>query len=1389
MKKPQQKKTADYQKLENAFNKINRPYSKAGFKARAGRGFILLLIVLFGTLSNATKAFAAKKAVTGVTYGTQTGSATYGTSNSVTYTITLTETGTQTPNADNILLTWATTPSGVSVAFTSSTETISNGTTLSPTFAPSGTSSTTHTILLTITTAGTTSASTYGFTLKITDNNGGGGPYSSVGLSLLVSPKALTITGLSASDKVYDGSLTATISGTATLNGVIGADVVSLSGTPTGTFSSANVGSRTVSVSGYTLSGASASNYTLTQPSLTANITAAPLTITANTQSKTYGTSLTSATGITSFTSSGLVGGQTIGSITMTYGTGGAATAAVGTYTGQATPSAATGGTNFSASNYSITYIAGDLVVNAATLTITADNVSISYGSTPTLTASYSGFVNTDSQNSVFSTSPTLTTTGGATSSVGTYTISVSGAVLNNSNYTITYVQGLLTITAATLTITADNQYKVQGTANPTFTVSYSGFVNSDSQASIVTTNATVNTTATTSSPVGSYTLTPSGAVLNSSNYTISYVNGTLTIVAASYDWTGANGTSWTDPLNWTVNGLAVSSYPGSGTSDAVNIGVSSSYTSITNFPVITSTLSNSISVLTVGSNGGASTLNINSGANLTITGTMTVNANANLTISGGGTLAVNNDFTNNGTVTFGTGPVTFGNNFTNNSGGILTFGTGLVTFNSTTGTKQNPTFIRSAPPSTIAPVTFVNLALGSNGHFQFKSTIGTGNAAVFCLATNGVLTIGSSTVVNVSNSGFTLLSDATGSAAVAAIPSNTQLNGNFNVQRFITGGNSSIYRCYRMLTSPVYTATSGSYNTLSLAYLNATTTVGTQTYYGAFTGGPLTGFSIVNGNPTVYLYNETLPINNNYYVSGKHVGIAAITGNTVTTVSLATGTVVYTSGVSIPAGNGYLLFFVGSTYNRTSGSPSMPPTDATMTATGSLNQGDIPVYLWFAPTGQMSYTSTLPGPGYNMVGNPYASTIDLNSVLTNNTGIDAIYTLSPTGPSQSYTVYTTSGNSAPGTYFAVSGQGFIVHATGTGKTLTFHESDKSSTTQLTGSNLLMGTPVQGPLLTGLYMKLEKDSLHYDYCGIYFRNDWADTCENGDAIYFNGNSINMASFSSDGKMLAVNHLHTYTNDNRVRLYTSTQLGGNYTLKIEGIRNIDTTYDIYLVDHYKKDSVNIRKTGAYAFSILKTDTASFGANRFELAIHRNPAYAYQLLSFTAQQIAHSPHVQLIWKTKNELNNNFTVERSNDGGHTFVVAGGLQGTGAGLYALTDKYAQDGQNLYRLKSEDINNNINYSQLVEAMISPNGNVDKIHLYPNPTASVVNIDLLDKTNGNASYNITVSNSTGFIVKQVTSSQPKWQTDVSALLPGTYLIRVVNSKTQDFIAESKLIKL
>ena len=88
-----------------------------------------------------------------------------------------------------------------------------------------------------------------------------------------VNPLTLTVTGLSAANKVYNGNNIAGLNGTASIAPITN-DAVTLVGTGTGTFADANVGTgKAVAVSGYTLTGADAGDYSLSEPAgLTANI-------------------------------------------------------------------------------------------------------------------------------------------------------------------------------------------------------------------------------------------------------------------------------------------------------------------------------------------------------------------------------------------------------------------------------------------------------------------------------------------------------------------------------------------------------------------------------------------------------------------------------------------------------------------------------------------------------------------------------------------------------------------------------------------------------------------------------------------------------------------------------------------------------------------------------------------------------------------------------------------------------------------------------------------------------------------------------------------------------------------------------------------------------------
>ena len=116
----------------------------------------------------------------------------------------------------------------------------------------------------------------------------------------------------------------------------------------------------------------------------------------------------------------------------------------------------------------------------------------------------------------------------------GTYTPEVTGWGV----YTGVKNGISLTITKATLTITADNKEKVYGNANPNLTVTYSGWKGND-RASDLTTQPIVSTDATTYSNVNTYTITPSGAA--STNYSISYQTGTLTINSKALSQTSEN--------------------------------------------------------------------------------------------------------------------------------------------------------------------------------------------------------------------------------------------------------------------------------------------------------------------------------------------------------------------------------------------------------------------------------------------------------------------------------------------------------------------------------------------------------------------------------------------------------------------------------------------------------------------------------------------------------------------------------------------------------------------------------------------------------------------------------------------------------------------------------
>jgi microsomal dipeptidase-like Zn-dependent dipeptidase len=114
----------------------------------------------------------------------------------------------------------------------------------------------------------------------------------------------------------------------------------------------------------------------------------------------------------------------------------------------------------------------------------------------------------------------------------GTGTCSVTATWAADDNYAKATITEMANATKVPLTVTANDVTITFGQAIPTFTASYSGFVNNENQ-SVLSGSPSLTTTATACSPAGSYTITAELGTLASANYSFAaFKNGTLTIVA-----------------------------------------------------------------------------------------------------------------------------------------------------------------------------------------------------------------------------------------------------------------------------------------------------------------------------------------------------------------------------------------------------------------------------------------------------------------------------------------------------------------------------------------------------------------------------------------------------------------------------------------------------------------------------------------------------------------------------------------------------------------------------------------------------------------------------------------------------------------------------------------
>lgn len=304
------------------------------------------------------------------------------------------------------------------------------------------------------------------------------------------------------------------------------------------------------------LNGAAAGNYVLTYADGALLVDPAQLTVAANNQSRLFGEANPA---LTATTTGWKNGDQAANTMVAALSTPATELSNFGTYAITVDSAAISGP---AAGNYVIVRLPGTLYVTAAPLLlVSADDYSRIYGTAnPTFTYQVAGWRNNDEQSN--SVTASLASSATIASGVGNYAITVANAAIvgpASGNYTIQTQDGVLTITPAPLTVTGGRFGKVYGDADPQFLYAVEGLRNGDLASAVlagaISRGAGEN--------VGNYAIGQGSLGLISANYTLRYVNGTLSITPAvlqvlALDRTKVYGTA--DPaLGYTVSGLKFS--------------------------------------------------------------------------------------------------------------------------------------------------------------------------------------------------------------------------------------------------------------------------------------------------------------------------------------------------------------------------------------------------------------------------------------------------------------------------------------------------------------------------------------------------------------------------------------------------------------------------------------------------------------------------------------------------------------------------------------------------------------------------------------------------------------------------------------------------------------
>lgn len=487
----------------------------------------------------------------------------------------------------------------------------------------------------------------------------------------------------------------------------------------------------------------------------------------------------------------------------------------------------------------------------------------------------------------------------------------------------------------------------------------------------------------------------------------------------------------------------------------------------------------------------------------------------------------------------------------------------------------------------------------------------------------------------------------------------------------------------------------------------------------------------------------------------------------------------VTSTAASISDEQGYFIYIRGS--RAVTPSSSISAVDSTiLRSTGTLYTGD---------QGAIAVAADK----FAMVGNPFASAIDLRNVATTGgcTGtsfyvwdpklagaysLGAFQTLTPSGGN--YVVVPGGGSYGAGGSIVntiQSGAAFQVQATGASGTVSIGENCKVS-----GSNVVFrptsgGNPRQ--LFANIYADYGTEKKLADGNMIFFENSYAAGIDELDSrkLYNFGESF---AITQQGIELAVERKPAPVNNDTIQFVMYNLKKMNYSLQLYGNGLAEPGLLAFLEDRYRNSStfLSFNDTAVYDFTV-DNNPGSYSANRFYIVFRQTGVLPVKIVSLQATK--ENNQVAINWTVQNQENVvRYEVERSYDG-RSFVKIAEAGVADSRTYSAVDNASPAGLQYYRIKCISINGTGVYSNIAKVTGNPGVGFT---VYPNPVQDG-NMNIAVRAKEKGVYTIALFNLAGQKVYTTQLQHAGVQTIYDVKLPqgtsaGMYQLQVTTPSNE-----------